>query len=47
MPVRIQFGENAGQDLITVQIYTDSGAWEGTAYGSGYWFHDSATRDHT
>ena len=47
MPVRIQFGENAGQDLITVQIYTDSGAWEGTAYGAGYWFHDSATRDHT
>ena len=47
MPVRIQFGENAGQDLITVAITTDSGAWEGTSYGAGYYFHDDATRNHT
>ncbi len=47
MPVRIQFGENAGRDLITVAITTDSGAWEDTSYGAGYYFHNDSTRNHT
>ena len=33
--------------VVTVAITTDSGAWEDTSYGAGYFFHNDATRNHT
>lgn len=42
-PIRIQFGENAGEDAISVAIY-GPGLPDGLTYGDGYFFHDDTNK---
>jgi hypothetical protein len=42
-PIRIQFGENAGQDQLTVSIF-GPGLPDGYSYGESYFFHDESNK---